>query len=370
MHIGPKGADVYRNIVFELNKEKDLLAKGIQLLPGNTKIVHHALVYYLPSDYVSELSLNFNGRNGLSNEEDSSYGFFYPSHTKGFHFPKPHKNGLPRAGMISTYVPGGLSVRLPPDSALRIPAYSQIVVQFHYHRTGHPEDSKSQIGIWLDRDYVEKKTKLLEPYNVHGDFGVIPKGAKDFRVSTTTEIKNNQNLIGILPHAHYLAKWMKYTLIDPDGVNKILLEVPNWDFNWQQTYYFNKPLKLRAGSRIEAAISYDNTGDNPRNPSTPPVNVWNDESSSDEMFLTGYILSGDKPLDPAGSSFTSFLRSQIRSQFLRGLSRHQYTYTYTPDGTVIQAVDRSDGTSNYQFKSLIDEDQENSLEEDGNSTHH
>ena len=52
--LGAHGNDVYRNIIFPLARPEDLRLRAIQVLPGNRKIVHHALVGHLPRETVEE----------------------------------------------------------------------------------------------------------------------------------------------------------------------------------------------------------------------------------------------------------------------------------------------------------------------------
>ena len=69
----------------------------------------------------------------------------------------------------------------------------------------------------------------------------------------------------------------------PDGSQRILLHIPNWDFNWQQQYTYAQPIKLPEGTRLEMEFTYDNSTANPRNPNHPPKRILYGPSSTDEM---------------------------------------------------------------------------------------
>ena len=69
----------------------------------------------------------------------------------------------------------------------------------------------------------------------------------------------------------------------PDGSKQWLLWIKDWDFSWQDQYQYKKPMPLPKGTRIDVAITYDNSADNPRNPSHPPKRVKWGEQSFDEM---------------------------------------------------------------------------------------
>jgi hypothetical protein len=62
-----------------------------------------------------------------------------------------------------------------------------------------------------------------------------------------------------------------------------LISVADWDFAWQEQYQLAEELPLPKGTRIDLEFNYDNSSDNPRNPSSPPVNVTFGPESTDEM---------------------------------------------------------------------------------------
>ena len=80
-------------------------------------------------------------------------------------------------------------------------------------------------------------------------------------------------LAGLTPHAHYLCKDMKVTATLPDGSTKPLIWIKDWDFNWQNAYRYKTPLDLPKGTRIDLEYTYDNSENNPHNPTHPPVRI-------------------------------------------------------------------------------------------------
>jgi dipeptidyl aminopeptidase/acylaminoacyl peptidase len=83
---------------------------------------------------------------------------------------------------------------------------------------------------------------------------------------------------------------MKVTATLPDGSNVPLVWIPDWDFNWQDFYLYKNPVTLPKGTRIDAALRYDNSGSNRRNPSNPPKRVLWGEQSFDEMGTVGLLF--------------------------------------------------------------------------------
>jgi hypothetical protein len=84
-------------------------------------------------------------------------------------------------------------------------------------------------------------------------------------------------------HAHYLGKQMHLTATLPNGQIKKLLWINDWDFAWQDQYQFKEFVALPKGTRLDVKITYDNSAENPRNPSSPPKQVRWGEGSFDEM---------------------------------------------------------------------------------------
>ena len=96
------------------------------------------------------------------------------------------------------------------------------------------------------------------------------------------------SLISIYPHCHLLGKSWEIYAIDPEGNRENLLKINSWDFNWQGDYPLPKYVKIDKGSTIHAIATYDNTADNPLNPSVPPkASGWGGKTT-DEMYLLGF----------------------------------------------------------------------------------
>jgi hypothetical protein len=90
---------------------------------------------------------------------------------------------------------------------------------------------------------------------------------------------------GAMPHMHLLGKSMKAWVELPDGKEVPMVAIDQWDFNWQLTYEFSRPMKIPAGSTVRATAVYDNSSDNPNNPNKPPREVRWGEQTTDEMAL-------------------------------------------------------------------------------------
>jgi hypothetical protein len=104
-------------------------------------------------------------------------------------------------------------------------------------------------------------------------------------------------LISLLPHMHLVGKEMKLTATLPDGVVKPLMWIKDWNFYWQDNYVYHEPVRLPRGTRLDVMSRYDNSAENPLNPSKPPKRVLFGNGSTDEMCFGVFQLIIDRPAD-------------------------------------------------------------------------
>ena len=334
--LGSHGNDVYRHIVFPLHRDEDLRLRAIQFLPANRKVVHHALLGHLPRETAEEAVRDHGGRDGFSHPDDRAGGF-QDSHGIGFRVPPIRDDGQPRAAFVGGFVPGVRATVAPADAAMVIPAGCDIAVQVHYVRTGKLETDSSRVGILLAR---QPPRKVMNMIYLSGEFAVVPPGVTDFRVRGSYTLPRDADFVGVVPHAHQLARWVEIKAHLPGEKQPLLvLRVPQWDYNWQSPYDLEKPRRFPAGTRFEAECAYDNSAANPRNPFDPPQNVWHNETIHDEMLLPMFTFASEQPLDAKGESFKKFYFSIVRSRFLRRLVDHRYKYVADPQGNVVLSPD-------------------------------
>jgi hypothetical protein len=257
-NVPAEGRDDYRCFVIPVNLPTDKYVKAIEFRPGNRRIVHHAIFYLDSSGEARRLDAESPG----------------PGYT---HFGGP---GFPPTGGLGGWAPGVTPRSLPEGVARSLRKGSDLVVQVHFHPSGKPEVEQSSIGLYFAK---EAPKKILLPITLGTRQIDIPAGEKDYRVHDSFTLPAEMQIVGIIPHAHYLGKEMKATATLPDGSLKPLLWIKQWDFNWQEQYRYAEPFLLPAGTKIEMDFSYDNSADNPNNPSTPPQRVRFGEQTTNEM---------------------------------------------------------------------------------------
>ena len=267
--VASSGHDLFRCFLLPLNLDRDVYVSGTEFRPGNRRIVHHALVYVDTTGAARARA----GRDGG-----------YPC------FGGP---GVPGVNLIGGWVPG--TVAQPPSNEFSrfVPKGSDVVVQIHYHPSGKPESDQSSVGLIFSGPPKRGRTGAMV---IGGRLDIAP-GDPHYVVKGQLVLPRDVELSGISPHAHYLGKEMKVTAYLPDGTNIPLIWIKDWDFNWQGAYQYEKPIGLPKDTRIELEYIFDNSENNPRNPSHPPVRVKWGEQSTDEMALAFLVLLLPTPDD-------------------------------------------------------------------------
>jgi hypothetical protein len=122
------------------------------------------------------------------------------------------------------------------------------------------------------------------------------------------------------PHMHYRGKSFRFEATYPNGSREILLDVPRYDFNWQNVYKFDEPKFIPEGTMLRCVAHFDNSEKNLSNPD-PSIAVRWGEQTWDEMMLgyfEGVFLNQDLALPEP--KFRALGGDRYRAQF-----------TYKPD---------------------------------------
>ena len=83
---------------------------------------------------------------------------------------------------------------------------------------------------------------------------------------------------------HVRGKSAKYEAFYPDGKSEVLLDVPQYDFNWQITYELAQPRLFPKGTRIEVIAHFDNSPANKFNPDPTKDVRWGDQTFEEMMI--------------------------------------------------------------------------------------
>ena len=91
-------------------------------------------------------------------------------------------------------------------------------------------------------------------------------------------------LMGFMPHMHVRGKSFYIEAVYPDGKTEPLLNVPRFNFNWQNVYRFTEPKKVPKGTKIHCVAYFDNSTKNLNNPDPGKIVKWGDQTWQEMMI--------------------------------------------------------------------------------------
>jgi hypothetical protein len=267
------GPDIYRSYALPFPLDHDVTINGVELDPGNRRVVHHSRMY-----------LDETGDARRREQSDPLPGFSsWFRTTSGPDLPYPGIGG---------WAPG-MTPRFAPDGVGRIlPRGSDVVLQIHYHPSGKPEPDRSSIGLYFAKKSVFRQ---MVGYVLCTDRIDIPPGEKRHKIILSTRLKADVHLYTVVPHAHYLCREFRLAATLPDGTVQPLLWIDDWDLDWQDQYRYAKPVRLPKGTVVTLAAYFDNTEANPKNPFKPPRRVRYGVETKDEMCACHLEFLPDDP---------------------------------------------------------------------------
>jgi hypothetical protein len=263
-----------------------------EILPAQRGNVHHAVVYVRPPESP-----------WLRN---APVGTPFTAAT----LPNPDE----RAGAMWTdsdillvYAPGSSPDSWPATMAKYIPAGSDLVFQMHYTANGAATEDQTSVGLRFSKQPPPQRVLTLQLTNDHF---VIPPGVPNYRVEARGTLPNDATLLSFFPHMHLRGKQFEYNLVHRadstvDGRNnrepprfEPLLRV-HYHFHWQMSYRLATPIRLPAGTELQAVAWFDNSQGNPHNPDPDAAVRWG-EQTYEEMMVGFFDVAVDAKIDKHG----------------------------------------------------------------------
>ena len=254
------GPDIYRHFIIPTGLTEHRLVNAVEFRPGAAEVVHHSLMYFDTS-----------GRGREMDAEDPGPGYS-----------RIGSPGFPVTGSLGGWGPGGTPRRLPKYMGRRLLKDSDLVVQIHYHPTGRRMTDQSRIGLYFAPRGSRFEVTEIMVANVDLK---IPAGASRHHHRAEYVLPVDTTLLDATPHMHLLGREIKAAAVLPDGSTEPLVWIRDWDFDWQDNYVFEQPVRLPKGTRITLDCWYDNSDQNPLNPHHPPRDVLWGDFSDDEMGI-------------------------------------------------------------------------------------
>lgn len=263
-------SDLFRCFPLPHEFAQDSWITGLQVVPGNPKVVHHVLVW-LDSKHQSDALV----------QADGSYPCFG---APGFSSP-----------LLGAWAPGSVPSEMPPGTGLAVPKGSRIVINVHYHPGAATEMDATSVDLRWTTTRTPYTALLALPGNAKnaaegllpgaddpatGPAFLIPANARDHEeraeIAVADLVPIPLRIFAVGTHMHYVGTGMRME-IDRTGRaggppadeprRECLIETPKWDFHWQRGYSYNAPLAtlptVMRGDKLILRCRYDNSTDNP-----------------------------------------------------------------------------------------------------------
>ena len=297
--------DDYRCMVYRPEITEQVWLRGLQFVPQRTEVVHHAIGYLVPAEQWSSAEM-------LDDADDGSGWECYGG------------TGLRDDTFVLGWAPGQLPEIYPEGTGLVIQPGDFFVIQVHYHYDVRVEPDAS----WLELD-IEPADTDLQPISINtyltpaeipcgpgesgplcdrdtvaaaarAEFGLLPADfinmlcgvtPADFAdmvdgVATSTcdlPVQNTGEIIAVLGHMHELGARYRMTLNPDTDDAVVLLDIDNWDYDWQYNYRPADRIVLEDGDVVRIECTWERSR---RDPRLEPAYVLWSLGSNDEMCFS------------------------------------------------------------------------------------
>jgi hypothetical protein len=313
--------DDYRCFLLDPKLTDDASVTSARIVPGASSVVHHVILFRVDAAaraQAQELDVASRGPGW------TCFG------GTGVSLGGPGQNlqtALDNAPWIAAWAPGWGRGRLPDGVGVPLPKGSLVVMQVHYNllNGGKTDRSRAVLTTVPAGAAVRPVETMLLPAPVelactkgesgrlckrdaalaelgrkYGGFAsVVPiglllicgKDAANPRPSTTTSCDRRLDAAATIHvaagHMHLLGKSIRLELNPGTPRARVLLDIPRWDFHWQNGYVLKSSVQARAGDVVRVTCTYDPSRRKRGEegiPRTPRYVLWG-EGTTDEMCL-------------------------------------------------------------------------------------
>ena len=261
--VDTESADDYRCFAVDWPLDEDVYVTGYTVNPGRADLVHHMIAYIVPDsamDTIAELEA-----------EDDRPGYRC--------FGGPRAVEQISSNWLGAWAPGAVQGMLPNGVGIQMKSDQMLILQMHYNSaSGGTGADQSSIDFQVESE-VERRG-WIQPFTnpqwvIFGGMD-IPSGAEGASHSYQQAMPRDLVFHNANIHMHTKGRTARMELERTDGEKDCMIQIDDWDFNWQRNYQFSEPLHVNQGDKLRLDCSWDN-------PSESDVD-WGD-GTGDEMCL-------------------------------------------------------------------------------------
>lgn len=262
---GDHPQDDYRCFLLDGAADETRYVTGIEVLPGNAKLVHHVLVA-VTHDEASETK----AKELDAKSPEPGWPCFGGNASPG------------KADLVGIWAPGSGYTKYPEGTGIKVGKNRRYAIQVHYNLAAGGGDDRTRIRLSTAPSVA--KEAVLAPISAD-DFEIAP-GQKAAEINASFHLAllgQNVEVHGVLPHMHTRGTKLHYEARKDDETT-CLSDVPRWNFHWQRLYFYERPIVLSTSQSVHLRCEYDTRGER-----TP---VKSGEGTGEEMCLVfSYVTS-------------------------------------------------------------------------------
>lgn len=305
--------DEYRCMVYDPEFDGAGFVTGIDFIPDQEQVVHHAVGFVLSGNdraTIEELDGNDGNDGGWT-----CFGFSPAS----------------SAELVYVWAPGQAASRYPEGSGLLLDDGDFFVMQTHYHYDVEAPADQSTLALdWTSIDDADG----IDPINIsvflgpaevpcnanesgplcdraaaidlarqkYGPAGVLadvilagcgqtPEDYAGFtdgyaESSCDQRARTRGELVSVFGHQHEVGSTFRLTLNPGTPEELVVLDIPNWDFNWQLNYEPVDTIIIEPDDVIRMECSWDRAR---RDPALDPAYIVWADGTDDEMCFASIV---------------------------------------------------------------------------------
>ena len=309
----PGATDDYHCTLVNPHVKSNSFIVSSQFFP-NSNEVHHAILFLVPPGVVSAAQAADVGGKGWTCFGETA-------------LPGTGLESIGETPWLTAWAPGHGKDVLPAGTGVKLPAGSMVIMQVHYNLLKGDKPVKAKLTLNTVPASTPLKPLSLQlmpappdipcPAGVSGPlcnrtasladlsqrFGssaagfvnvlenICGRDAANPPTGDTTScswgVRGGQEIVRLGVHMHLLGRGMKIVLDPGTSHAQTLLNVTNYDFNYQRSYTLKTPVLTHRGDTLGVTCTYDPTlrQELPQLRKLPPRFVTWGDGSSDEMCL-------------------------------------------------------------------------------------
>jgi hypothetical protein len=310
------GTDDYRCFLLDPQLTQPSFITGIGFVPGNTAVVHHAILFRVPAAQAAAAQ--------AKDAETDGDGWTCFGGT-GIRSPSGDNSG--NNGWLDAWAPGGEPVTYPDGLGVALDSGSRVVLQVHYNLLAGDAPDRTGVRLRLtpaSAGITPLETVLL-PAPVELPCTAAEQGPLCRRAAAVRDVgarfgrESGATPAGLLElcggdprrprpgptqhcdlrmpaamtvraaagHMHLLGRSISVTLNPGTPRERVIVDVPRYDFDNQGAQHLAQPVAVRKGDTLRVTCTHDAAlrAQLPELAGQPPRYVVWGEGTSDEMCL-------------------------------------------------------------------------------------